>query len=800
MATLIHNTLVSAHVVGAAAAHPRRAAAGCAPRPRLPRCSCRRASGDGAVPAGRCSSARRSASTCSPAGVVDGRPRAAAGLYVFGIRVDGRGRVVGDPLAHASRHGVAVLFPTVTFAVFFLIVLPLSWALMPNQRVWRVFIVVASYVFYGWWDWRFVFLLAASTVVNHVLAVAIYRAPTQSMPEGAAHARGRVRPRPARVLQVRGLLRELVRQRVRDELPRERDAAGRHLLLHVHGDLVRRRHLPRRARAGVVHASSRSSSRSSRISSPARSCARASCCRSSRGRATRGASNVSRAYVLIVIGLFLKVVIANHLATHIVDQVFAAPDRHSSLEVLVGVYGYAVQIFADFCGYTNIAIGIALLLGFEFPQNFDAPYTAVTLQDFWRRWHMTLSRWLRDYLYIPLGGSRKGRDAHLRQPDGDDAARRAVARRRVDVRRVGRDPRRRSLRSSAPSAGGRRAPRDAGSGGCSRSTSSASAGSSSGPTRSTPPARCSSGSSRRGGSRRRSSRPSVVLAILVGIVGQYLQPGAAVGVVRVFRPAAGRSRRPSRSRSRSPSSTPSARRASRPSSTSASDDAPAAIIRRPGSRRPLPLARHRGVPRSRGAAQAGADPARGRAARRRARRDAAARQRQPHAAPDDAAPRAAGGDRARRRGHDRLAGASLAAAARRPMPQPKPKPKPGATRPVVQLPVFTAKKPLRVWVAGDSLAQIPGEALERVGGAIDVVGVESRLSTGLDAAGSLQLVHADPAGAAQAPSEGGGALVRRRRRAQLHDGRAEGAHGRAARQPHLGRRVPPPRRRRSRAS
>ena len=101
-------------------------------------------------------------------------------------------------------------------------------------------------------------------------------------------------------------------------------------------------------------------------------------------------------------------VIANHLATHIVDDVFAAPNRHSSLEVLVAVYGYAVQIFADFCGYTNIAIGVALLLGFQFPQNFNSPYAAVTLQDFWRRWHMTLSRWLRDYLYIPLGGSRKG--------------------------------------------------------------------------------------------------------------------------------------------------------------------------------------------------------------------------------------------------------------------------------------------------------------------------------------------------------------------------------------------------------
>ena len=120
--------------------------------------------------------------------------------------------------------------------------------------------------------------------------------------------------------------------------------------------------------------------------------------------------------MLILSGLFLKVVIANHLATHIVDDVFAAPNRHSSLEVLVAVYGYAVQIFADFCGYTNIAIGIALLLGFEFPQNFDSPYAAVSLQDFWRRWHMTLSRWLRDYLYIPLGGNRKGRILDLPQP------------------------------------------------------------------------------------------------------------------------------------------------------------------------------------------------------------------------------------------------------------------------------------------------------------------------------------------------------------------------------------------------
>jgi D-alanyl-lipoteichoic acid acyltransferase DltB (MBOAT superfamily) len=102
-------------------------------------------------------------------------------------------------------------------------------------------------------------------------------------------------------------------------------------------------------------------------------------------------------------------VIANYLATEIVDRVFASPGRHSSLELLIGVYGYAVQIYADFSGYTDMAIGLALLLGFRFPQNFDSPYAADSLQDFWRRCHMTLSRWLRDYLYIPLGGNRQGK-------------------------------------------------------------------------------------------------------------------------------------------------------------------------------------------------------------------------------------------------------------------------------------------------------------------------------------------------------------------------------------------------------
>lgn len=111
---------------------------------------------------------------------------------------------------------------------------------------------------------------------------------------------------------------------------------------------------------------------------------------------------------LIAIGLLKKIVISDQLALQLVDRVFDNPQNYSSVEVLAGVYGYAVQIYCDFSGYTDIAIGSALLLGVRFPLNFDSPYKAHNLQDFWRRWHISLSTWLRDYLYIPLGGNRGG--------------------------------------------------------------------------------------------------------------------------------------------------------------------------------------------------------------------------------------------------------------------------------------------------------------------------------------------------------------------------------------------------------
>ena len=117
----------------------------------------------------------------------------------------------------------------------------------------------------------------------------------------------------------------------------------------------------------------------------------------------------ARAFRLIMFGLAKKVIIAEQLANWIVKPVFNNPTQYGAVDNLVGVYAYAIQIYADFSGYTDIAIGLALLLGIKFPQNFNSPYIAATLQDFWRRWHMTLSRWLRDYVYIPLGGNRGSR-------------------------------------------------------------------------------------------------------------------------------------------------------------------------------------------------------------------------------------------------------------------------------------------------------------------------------------------------------------------------------------------------------
>jgi D-alanyl-lipoteichoic acid acyltransferase DltB (MBOAT superfamily) len=307
-----------------------------------------------------------------------------------------------------------VLFPTATFTIFFLVVLPLSWLLMPRGERWRPFVIAASYVFYSAWDWRFVFLLAASTLWNQLFAHAIH---------GRSDARTRKRLLAAGVAGNVALLGyfkyyDFFATSTNNlfalagvDVPVE----ARSIVLPVGisfftfmgisylVDVYRREFEPTSFGKFAAYLSFFPHLVAGPIVRPGELIPQLDSPRDPRYLDT------SRAFFLIGTGLFMKVVIANHLAANIVDDVFGAPGQHSSLEVLVAIYAYAVQIYADFFGYTNMAIGIALLLGFRFPQNFDAPYAATSIQDFWRRWHMTLSRWLRDYLYIPLGGNRGSR-------------------------------------------------------------------------------------------------------------------------------------------------------------------------------------------------------------------------------------------------------------------------------------------------------------------------------------------------------------------------------------------------------
>lgn len=115
-----------------------------------------------------------------------------------------------------------------------------------------------------------------------------------------------------------------------------------------------------------------------------------------------------RAIFLIIVGLFKKAIISDYISINFVDRVFNEPELYSGVETIIATYGYAIQIYCDFSGYSDMAIGIALMLGFTFPKNFDAPYKSQSITEVWRRWHISLSSWLKDYVYISFGGNRHG--------------------------------------------------------------------------------------------------------------------------------------------------------------------------------------------------------------------------------------------------------------------------------------------------------------------------------------------------------------------------------------------------------
>ena len=158
----------------------------------------------------------------------------------------------------------------------------------------------------------------------------------------------------------------------------------------------------------------------------------------------------ARGLAIFAAGLFKKVVIADNLA-QFVTPVFAHLDAGGGVTTpwaWLATLAYTLQIYFDFSGYSDMAIGLALMFGIRLPVNFRSPYKATSIIEFWRRWHITLSRFLRDYLYIPLGGNRLGESRRYHQSDGDDAARRALARRGLEFCHLGRAARPLSLHQS----------------------------------------------------------------------------------------------------------------------------------------------------------------------------------------------------------------------------------------------------------------------------------------------------------------------------------------------------------------
>jgi D-alanyl-lipoteichoic acid acyltransferase DltB (MBOAT superfamily) len=310
-----------------------------------------------------------------------------------------------------------MLFHTSVFGAFFLLAFALAWATRPRPALHLWTLTALSFVFYGAWDWRFTALLAGSCVVNHVAGLLIERADgaarravlwlalaanlgvlglfkyydffiqsanalAQAMgfPAGFEYA-GLILPVGISFFTFQGI--SYVMDVYRRDIAASRRLVETLLFISFFPQLV----------AGPIL-------RAADMLPQIRA----------RWDAASGPSRVAAGFaaVMILSGLFKKLVVANWIATGLVDEAFFDPASYGAADLWLAAYGYTVQIWCDFSGYSDMAIGLGALLGFRIMRNFDQPFRAASIQDFWRRWHISLSAWLRDYLYIPLGGNRGG--------------------------------------------------------------------------------------------------------------------------------------------------------------------------------------------------------------------------------------------------------------------------------------------------------------------------------------------------------------------------------------------------------
>ncbi|MBI1383931.1 MAG: MBOAT family protein [Rhizobiales bacterium] len=307
-----------------------------------------------------------------------------------------------------------MLFPTLDFGLFFSAVFLASWSLRTRLEPRKWLLLGASYVFYGWWDWRFLALIALSSALNHVAGTQIAASSDETFRKRIVFISVTLNLAILGVFKYYGFFLESLADLL-VTVGLERDLPFMEIILPVgisfftfQGisyviDVYRRDVEPvRRPEDLFLYISFFPQL----VAGPI---VRASDFLPQINAAPRlDRKIVAFGFTLILLGLFKKMVLANYIATSFVDELYYDPSAFSALDLLTGAYAYAVQVYCDFSAYSDIAIGSAALLGYTFKSNFDRPLGSTSLQQLWQRWHISLGSFLRDYLYRNLRGRRGG--------------------------------------------------------------------------------------------------------------------------------------------------------------------------------------------------------------------------------------------------------------------------------------------------------------------------------------------------------------------------------------------------------
>ncbi len=307
-----------------------------------------------------------------------------------------------------------MLFNSFDFAVFFPVFFILYWVVYKNLKLRNAFLLVSSYVFYGWWDWRFLFLIIFSSIVDFIVGGFIYKTEKKKK---------------KRLLLIVSLVSNLgllayfkYTNFFIDSFINSFNFLGGSLesfslniilpvgisfytfqtlsyTIDIYRDKIKpvKEWLPfftfvaffPQLVAGPIERASHLLPQFYK-------------------KYNFDYDRVKSGLLLALFGLFKKMVIADRLAI-LVNQVYNNPTEYSGIELSVATVFFAFQIYCDFSGYSDIAIGLSRTLGFDLMKNFNSPYFSKSITEFWRRWHISLSTWFRDYVYIPLGGSKKGK-------------------------------------------------------------------------------------------------------------------------------------------------------------------------------------------------------------------------------------------------------------------------------------------------------------------------------------------------------------------------------------------------------